>query len=89
MMEIDKNQPVSVTLTAENWSDILPYVDEMPRKKGQPIWDAINEAVLKAATEAMKTNGTDERKNEELQQEGNLQAEAQSQVGTDHQEQND
>jgi len=55
--EIKKEDEITVTLTAEQWSTLLFTLDEQPRKIAQPIWTVINNAIVARAKELMSTNG--------------------------------
>ncbi len=70
-MDLSAEQEVSITLNAGEWSVLMYALDDVPRKKAQPIWAVINQALVKAATpeiaeavevEEVKPNGTKEKK---------------------------
>ena len=43
--------PVAVTLTAEQWANVLMGVDELPRRIAQPLVNIINAEMIKAAND--------------------------------------
>lgn len=51
-LEMKTDTPVTVTLTAVEWSSILYGIDELPRKTAQPLHDKINGALMQAALAA-------------------------------------
>jgi hypothetical protein len=51
-MEINTETPITITLTAMEWSSILYGVDELPRKTAQPLHEKINGEIIKAAQAA-------------------------------------
>jgi len=51
-LEMHTDTPVTITLTAMEWSSILYGIDELPRKTAQPLHDKINGELMKAAIAA-------------------------------------
>jgi len=48
-MDLSAEMPVSITMTAGEWSVIMFGLDELPRKQAQPIWSQVNSALVNAA----------------------------------------
>jgi hypothetical protein len=51
-VSLHQNAEVAITLTAEQWANVLVGVDELPRRIAQPIVGIINGEMIKAAKDA-------------------------------------
>jgi hypothetical protein len=40
---IEPNQPLSVTLTAQEWNSVMAAVNEMPHRIARPLFDRIGQ----------------------------------------------
>jgi len=66
-MEISTETPISITLTALEWSSILYGIDELPRKTAQPLFDKINGALVNAAQQLQPKEDSDEKGDEKVE----------------------
>ena len=69
-LEITPQTPVNVNVTipAGDWAQVMSGLDEMPRKIAQPIWQAINDALVGTAKQLSTQNQGENGLQDELRE---------------------
>jgi hypothetical protein len=63
-LELTETTPVTTTLNAGDWAQIMHALDDLPRKTAQPIWQIINDSLIGEAKRLSELNNGQNEKDE-------------------------